>query len=106
MKLTRRRIVSGLAALLAAAASGTAAPAGVLRLSRYYTGPVTDHFDGTHFTGRYAVPSKGTAAFWRWQTNRKAAAWPQHVANPASDRRRRGSMATRCASVSSAMPPC
>jgi L-ascorbate metabolism protein UlaG (beta-lactamase superfamily) len=81
MKLSRRKLFAGAAALAAAAGLGAAtrwATAG------YYQGPITDHFDGTHFVGPHAVSSKGLA-FWRWQLSRNAAEWPAHVVNDAAD---------------------
>ena len=81
MKLSRRKVFAGAAAFAAAAGLGASvrwATAG------YYQGPITDHFDGTHFVGPYAIPSKGTA-FWRWQLSRNAAEWPERVANLTSE---------------------
>lgn len=81
MNLSRRKVFAGAAALAAAAGLG----ASVRRATAgYYEGPITDHFDGTHFVGPYAVPSKGTA-FWRWQLSRNAAEWPDRVADKAAD---------------------
>jgi len=81
MNLSRRKVFAGAAAL--AAATGLAGAAR-LATTRYYDGPVTDHFDGTHFVGPHAVSSKGLA-FWRWQLSRNAAEWPAHVVNKAAD---------------------
>jgi len=81
MKLSRRKVFAGAAALAAATGLGAAAR---LAIARYCDGPITDHFDGTHFVGPYAVPSKGMA-FWRWQLSRNAAEWPAHVVNKAAD---------------------
>ncbi|MBV9557835.1 MAG: MBL fold metallo-hydrolase [Pseudolabrys sp.] len=79
MKLTRRRMIESLVALIAAG--------GVFAFLRrmssgVYSGPVSDHFDGTHFTGPYAVPSNGTLAFWKWHFTADRAKWPDHVGNP------------------------
>ena len=49
--------------------------------SGVYGGPVSDHFDGTHFVGPYAVPGKGASAFWRWQLGRDKAKWPDRIEN-------------------------
>src|SRR6476620_1295465 len=78
MKLTRRTVIGGLAALFAAGGV-----VGWLKRmsSGVYGGPVSDHFDGTHFVGPYAVPGKGAAAFWQWQLNRDKAKWPERVEN-------------------------
>ena len=54
--------------------------------SGVYTGPVSDHFDGTKFIGPYAVEGKGTLGFWRWQLTRETAKWPERLDNKFSDR--------------------
>src|SRR5262249_16077899 len=54
--------------------------------SGVYTGPVSDHFDGEHFVGPYAVGGKGSSAFWRWQLTRDKAKWPDRVENRFADK--------------------
>lgn len=54
--------------------------------SGVYSGPVCDHFDGTHFVGPYAVEGNGTLAFWRWQLTRDMAEWPHRIPNKLSDK--------------------
>ncbi|MBN9049054.1 MAG: MBL fold metallo-hydrolase [Rhizobiales bacterium] len=83
MKLTRRNMLWGLAALGLAAGFG-----GWLKRmsSGVYRGPVSDHFDGVRFVGPHAVESNGTFAFWRWQFTRDKAEWPDAVANPPADK--------------------
>jgi L-ascorbate metabolism protein UlaG (beta-lactamase superfamily) len=73
MKLTRRRVIGGLAALFAAGGV-----VGFLKRisSGVYSGPVSDHFDGTRFVGPYAVTSNGALAFWKWRFTREPAQWP------------------------------
>src|SRR5262249_47804516 len=78
MKLTRRKVVAGVAVLLAAG--------GVMgwlkRMSSgVYSGPASDHFDGEHFVGPYASPAKDRADFWRWQLSRNKAKWPDWIEN-------------------------
>lgn len=51
--------------------------------SGVYTGPVSDHFDGTRFVGPYAVEGNGSLAFWRWQFTKERAKWPERVENRA-----------------------
>ena len=83
MKLTRRRMLGSLIALIAAGGIF----AFLRRMSSgVYAGPVSDHFDGTHFTGPYAVPSNGTLAFWKWQFTAERAKWPEHIENAYSDK--------------------
>ena len=83
MKLTRRRVIGGLAALFAAGGV-----VGFLKRmsSGVYSGPVSDHFDGTHFTGPYAVRGNGTLAFWKWRFTRKPAVWPAWIDNKQADK--------------------
>lgn len=47
---------------------------------RYYTGPVTDHYDGERFFDSDApATNKGLAPFLRWQLSGNKAAWPTQV---------------------------
>jgi L-ascorbate metabolism protein UlaG (beta-lactamase superfamily) len=73
------------------AITGLAAAGGIvawlLRMSSgVYRGPVSDHFDGEHFIGPYAVRGNGTLAFWRWQFTRDKAKWPDWVDNKPSNK--------------------
>ena len=44
----------------------------------YYSGPVSDHFDGTHFFLKGAPAAKGPLAVLRWQfSQRDKVAWPK-----------------------------
>ncbi len=49
----------------------------------YYTGPASDHFDGTRFFVPGVPSDKTRGDLLRFLTNRGArAAWPKHLANP------------------------
>ena len=48
--------------------------------NRYYTGPVTDHFDGRHFSNPLPTPSKGLRDVLRWRFTSKPERWPAQVA--------------------------
>ena len=51
----------------------------------YYTGPVSDHFDGKRFFNPEGVEPGGMRDLLKWQTNGKRARWPKRVAHaPAS----------------------
>ncbi len=50
-----------------------------------YRGPVSDHFDGTHFFDPDGVPPKKLRDVLRWQRNRKPAKWPARNPSPFSD---------------------
>ena len=54
--------------------------------SGVYSGPVSDHFDGTHFVGPYATKSNGTLAFWKWRFTRQPAVWPAWIDNKQTDK--------------------
>jgi L-ascorbate metabolism protein UlaG (beta-lactamase superfamily) len=47
--------------------------------NRYYAGPVTDHFDGTHFSSPLPAPSKGLRDVLRWRFTSKPERWPDSV---------------------------
>lgn len=51
----------------------------------YYTGPVTDHFDGTRFFLKSSGSSAGLAAFLRWRLTGNRAKWPKSYPSPAQD---------------------
>lgn len=82
-KLTRRRVLGAGAALSALLLGGSYARAS---LSRYYSGPVSDHFDGTYFFDPYGVPPKSPLDVLRWWTTAEASEWPEAAPSPFSDR--------------------
>ncbi|MGZ8300208.1 MAG: MBL fold metallo-hydrolase [Rhodoplanes sp.] len=84
MAPTRRGLffsLSGLAALALAGATGRAA------LTRYYDGPVSDHFDGAYFYDPHGARPKSVVDLVRWWGSRGGERWPEwapspHVDNP------------------------
>jgi L-ascorbate metabolism protein UlaG (beta-lactamase superfamily) len=56
---------------------------------RYYTGPVTDHFDGVRFFDPHGVPARSRRDLLRWLTNRRwrgtRAKWPVWAPSPYAD---------------------
>ena len=84
MAPTRRGLffsLSGLAALALASATGRAA------LTRYYDGPISDHFDGTYFYDPHGARPKSVVDLVRWWGSRGGERWPEwapspHVDNP------------------------
>ena len=50
--------------------------------NRYYSGPVTDHFDGTRFHLPGAPGDKRPGDLWRFLVGTRFAAWPAHLADP------------------------
>jgi L-ascorbate metabolism protein UlaG (beta-lactamase superfamily) len=59
-------------------------------MSRYYTGPVSDHFDGERFFDAQSVPPRGRRDLLRWLIDRKVrrtkAKWPVWAPSPYADR--------------------
>ena len=83
MSLTRRRFLSVFASL--AAAIGV--PSAWASRMKTYDGPVSDHFDGTHFFDPDGVPPKSLGEVLRWQFggDRQRAAWPEWAPSPHAD---------------------
>ena len=52
--------LTGLAATALAGVTGRAA------VTRYYDGPISDHFDGTHFYDPHGAPPKGFVDLVLW----------------------------------------
>jgi L-ascorbate metabolism protein UlaG (beta-lactamase superfamily) len=59
----------------------------LLRRSRTYSGPVTDHFDGKRFYDPDGAPPKSLAQVLRWQFDRngKRSRWPAWAPSPHAD---------------------
>ena len=57
-------------------------------MSRYYHGPVSDHFDGERFFDPDGAPPKSRRDLWRWHRMRRAtrAKWPSWAPSPYNDR--------------------
>jgi L-ascorbate metabolism protein UlaG (beta-lactamase superfamily) len=59
-------------------------------MSRYYTGPVSDHFDGERFFDPRGAPPKSRLDLLRWFADRRLrgtrAKWPTWAPSPYSDR--------------------
>lgn len=83
MPLSRRRLISGSAAL---AVGGVGLLTWQKSQMRYYDGPPSDHFDGTRFFDVHGSPPNSTARLLQWMATRKREPWPEWVASPFSDR--------------------
>jgi L-ascorbate metabolism protein UlaG (beta-lactamase superfamily) len=83
MKITRRRVLGSFAGLGVA----LGAPAAWLSRMKTYSGPVSDHFDGTRFFDPDGVPPKALTDLLRWQlgSRRQRAVWPDWAPSPFSD---------------------
>ena len=76
--MRRRRFLAlgGLGLGAAAAAAGLRRAQG----NRYYSGPVTDHFDGTRFFNPEGAAPRGFVDMLRWQFGGGKSRWPEEVA--------------------------
>ena len=83
MKITRRRFFA-VAGGLAALPGGSAFWASRMKT---YAGPVSDHFDGTHFFDPDGAPPKSLTEVLRWQFGggRQRHAWPDWVPSTYAD---------------------
>lgn len=73
MKITRRKLFGGVAALAALAAVDGTAQA---QLSRYYDGPVSDHFDGLRFFDPSGMSPRSFADLLKWKLSGSGTKWP------------------------------
>jgi hypothetical protein len=83
MKLSRRRLFTLLAAAAAAGTGGLGARAAT---SRYYDGPISDHFDGLRFLDPDGMPPKSIRDVVRWWSSGRKSEWPLSYPSPHSDR--------------------
>src|ERR1700730_257126 len=83
MRLSRRRLFTLLAAAVAAGTGGYGARAAP---SRYYDGPISDHFDGVRFLDSDGVPPRGIRDLIRWWSSGRRSEWPLSYPSPFSDR--------------------
>lgn len=84
MKPTRRRLFKMLAATGAAATAGTAFLMG-RKANAYYTGPVSDHFDGVRFFNPGGRPPKSIDQVLRLYFVEKWEKWPPSLPSPFRD---------------------
>ena len=75
MKLTRRRLFG----LLAGTAVAIGVPSAWMSRMKTYAGPLSDHFNGTHFFDPDGAPPRPLWQVLRWQATKQAAKWPQRL---------------------------
>ncbi len=84
--MKRRTLLKWLAALPLA---GIGATAGGIAMARsrnpYYSGPVSDHFDGTVFFNPGGEEPKGFVDLLKWQLSGERKTWPERYPSPYSD---------------------
>jgi L-ascorbate metabolism protein UlaG (beta-lactamase superfamily) len=54
--------------------------------NRYYSGPVSDHFDGSRFFQPGGSIDRGLPDLFRWRLGGRRAAWPKRSPSPFADR--------------------
>ena len=52
------------------------------KINRYYTGPVTDHFDGTYFYNQLKEPDAPFSDLMKWKLLGTPRKWPKHHPSP------------------------
>ncbi|SEM66686.1 L-ascorbate metabolism protein UlaG, beta-lactamase superfamily [Pseudorhodobacter antarcticus] len=81
--MKRRQIIKGTAALGALGACGGGAAVAVTNSkNRYYSGPVSDHFDGVQFFNPDGAAPAGFGDLLKWQLGGGKAEWPDLVPVP------------------------
>ncbi len=78
--MTRRRLLKLLGA--AGLVGGASTLLFARRANAYYSGPVTDHFDGTVFFNPDGTGPKGPLQLLRWQLLETRATWPASFPSP------------------------
>src|ERR1700729_1054259 len=84
MKPPRRRVLG----LFAGAAIVVGVPSVWMYRMKTYAGPVSDHFDGTHFFDPDGAPPRNPLDIFRWQfgSGRQRAVWPEWAPSPYADK--------------------
>ncbi len=83
MRLSRRNVFAGIAAVSTVAAGATAARSA---WARYHDGPASDHFDGARFFDVHGMAPKPPTALLRWWASSGRAKWPERAPSPFRDR--------------------
>jgi L-ascorbate metabolism protein UlaG (beta-lactamase superfamily) len=82
MKITRRKLFGGAAALAALAGAGGTAQA---KLARYYDGPVSDHFNGLRFFDPSGMQPRNFTDLLKWKLSGSGTKWPASVPSQYTD---------------------
>jgi L-ascorbate metabolism protein UlaG (beta-lactamase superfamily) len=74
--------------MLAGAAAAVGVPSIWMSVMKTYSGPISDHFDGTRFFDPDGAPPKSLGEVLRWQfgSGRQRENWPESVPSPYSDK--------------------
>lgn len=77
--MNRRNLLRSAGALVGLTAVGGAGCAMHEGENRYYSGPVSDHFDGVRFFNPDGAPPKGFGDFWKWRREGDRQEWPENI---------------------------
>lgn len=77
--MNRRNLLRSAGALVGITAVGGAGYAVHEGGNRYYSGPVSDHFDGVRFFNPDGAAPKGFGDFWKWRREGERQAWPENI---------------------------
>jgi L-ascorbate metabolism protein UlaG (beta-lactamase superfamily) len=78
---SRRRVLQALTAVATLGTAGWALTTAA-RGNAYYSGPVSDHFDGVRFFNPGGAEPRGRLDFVRWQLTERWAPWPSQFHSP------------------------
>jgi L-ascorbate metabolism protein UlaG (beta-lactamase superfamily) len=81
MKITRRRLLG----LLAGTAAAIGVPSVWMSKMKTYSGPLSDHFDGTRFHDPDGTQLKSFGSFLKWQLSPGRLPWPDRAPSPYAD---------------------
>ncbi|WP_165216756.1 MBL fold metallo-hydrolase [Affinirhizobium pseudoryzae] len=80
--MKRRNVLKWSAIGSLALLSGGLAAGRAMAANRYYTGPLSDHFDGTRFFNPGGEEPAGFGSLLRWRFNGKSIDWPEAYPSP------------------------
>lgn len=80
--MNRRRFITLAATAFATAGAGLTALVRPARANGYYSGPVSDHFDGETFFNPGGEAPRGFGDFLRWRFGEGGVAWPASFPSP------------------------
>lgn len=83
--MNRRKILAFLGIPAVLSMFGGAYAARASGRNPYYNGPISDHFDGLHFSDGRPI-TKGFREFFRWQLEGGREAWPARYPTPPQDK--------------------
>ena len=80
--MTKRRLLTVASAATVMTLGGVGYAAHRRNSNPYYSGPVSDHFDGVRFHGPGTMPDRDFSDIARWRMTAKSESWPASVPSP------------------------